>query len=207
MATLLPSSETLILPCSHHPSLATQPSPYPPLRSRTRFTSSQRRSLLRESRISLAMHVGAPLFICLPIPCFITSCLRRTLGRQRKVKCHQLPGQLKVCLRPFFHSICSTNHSRPIPSAKYSTPLACLTNSLTLSYSALYGQKLSMHVRSPRPFSPRCRVDVTLFRHHAQQATSEKKRVSTVSRRPRAYTASTQHRSVLPLSSMRQSCF
>jgi hypothetical protein len=56
-----------------------------------------------------------------------------------------------------------------------------------------------MHVRSPRPFSPRRRVDVHLFRHHAQQATSEKKRISTVSRRPRAYTANTQHRSVLLL--------
>ena len=205
MATLLPSSETLILPCSHHLSLAIQPFPYPPLRSRTRSTSSQRLSLLRESRISLAMHVGAPLFICLPLSCFITLCLWRSLGRQRKVKCHQLPGQLKVRLCPFFHFICSAKHSRSILSAKYSTPLARLTDSLTFSYSALYGQKLSMHVRSPLLFSSLRRVDVHLFRHHAQQATSEKKRISTVSRRPRAYTANTQHRSVLPLFRMRQS--
>jgi len=120
--------------------------------------------------------------------------------RQRKVKCHQLPGQPKVCLRLLFLSVCKTNHSRPIPSARYSAPLPCLTNSLTLSYSALYGQKLSMHVRSPRLFSPRRRIDVRLFRHHAQQATSEKKRTSTISRRPRAYTANTQQRSVFPLS-------
>ncbi|KAH9985531.1 hypothetical protein BJV77DRAFT_1071377 [Russula vinacea] len=57
----------------------------------------------------------------------------------------------------------------------------------------LYGQKLSMHVRSPRIFSPCRRVNGCLFRHHAQQATSEKKRISTVSRRPRAYTANAQH--------------
>jgi hypothetical protein len=140
------------------------------------------------------------IIIYLPLPCFITSCFRRPLDRQRKVKCHQLSGQPKVRLRLLFHSICSTNYFRPIPSAKYSTPLPCLTNSLTLSYPALYGQKLSMHVRSPRHFSPRRRIDLRLFRHHAQQATSEKKRISTVSRRPRAYTANTQQRSVFPLS-------
>ena len=88
--------------------------------------------------------------------------------------------------------------SRPIPSAKYYTPLHCPTDSLTLLCSALYGQKLSMHVRSPRLLFPRRRVDVYLFRHHAQQATSEKKRISTVSRRPRAYTGNTQQRSVSP---------
>jgi hypothetical protein len=143
------------------------------------------------------MHVGAPLFICLPLPCFITSCFRYPLDRQRKVKCHQLPGQPKVCFRFLFRSTCSTNRFRPTPSARYSTPaLPCLTKSLTLSCSALYGQKLSMHVRSPRLFFPCRRIDVPWFRHHAQQATSEKKRVSTVSRRPRAYTANTQQRSV-----------
>lgn len=147
------------------------------------------------------MHVGAPLFICLSLPCFIISCFRHPLDRQRKVKCHQLPGQQKVCLRFLFPFICSTNRFRPIPSARYSTSaLPRLTNSLTLSRSALYGQKLSMHVRSPRLFSPRRRIDFHLSRHHAQQATSEKKRISTVSRRPRAYTANTQERSVLPLS-------
>jgi len=153
------------------------------------------------------MHVGAPLFICLPLPCFIASCFRHPLDRQRKVKCHQLPGQPKVCLCSLFHSACSTNRFHPIPSARYSTPaLPCLTNSLTLSCSALYGQKLSMHVRSPRLFSPRRRIDIRLFRHYAQQATSEKKRITTVSRRPRAYTANTQQRSVFPFPSrMRQS--
>ena len=55
-----------------------------------------------------------------------------------------------------------------------------------------------MHVRSPRHLFPRRRIDVNLSRHHAQQATSEKKRVSTVSRRPRAYTGNTQQRFVLP---------
>ena len=52
-----------------------------------------------------------------------------------------------------------------------------------------------------RVFSPLVvELTIALFRHHAQQATSEKKRISTVSRRPRAYTANTQQRSVLPLS-------
>jgi hypothetical protein len=69
------------------------------------------------------MHVGAPLFICSPLPCFITSCFRHPLDRQRKVKCHQLSGQPKVCLCLLFYSICSTDHCRPIPSARYSTPL------------------------------------------------------------------------------------
>jgi hypothetical protein len=151
------------------------------------------------------MHVGAPLFICLPLSCFIASRFRPPPDRQRKVKCHQLPGQQKVCLCLSFLSISSTDRSRPIPSARYATPLlASLTHSLTPSYLALYGQKLSMHVRSPRPFSPCRRIDVHSFRHHAQQATSEKKRVSTVSRRPRAYTANTQHRSVLPFPSRRR---
>lgn len=96
--------------------------------------SSQRRSPHQESRISPAMHVGALLFICLPLPCFIISCFRYAFDRQRKVKCHQLPGQPKVRLRPLFLSICSTNHLRPILSAKYCAQLPCLTNSLTLSY-------------------------------------------------------------------------
>lgn len=56
-----------------------------------------------------------------------------------------------------------------------------------------------MHVRSPRIFIPRRQVNVRLFRHLAQQATSEKKRISTVNRRPRAYTANAQQRSVFPM--------
>lgn len=88
--------------------------------------SSQRRSLHQESRISPAMHVGAPLFICLPLPCFITSCFRYALVRQRKVKCHQLSGQQKVRLRPLFLSVCSTNHLRPfpVPSIALSYPVS-----------------------------------------------------------------------------------
>ncbi|KAI0269919.1 hypothetical protein BC834DRAFT_863954 [Gloeopeniophorella convolvens] len=61
--------------------------------------------------------------------------------RQRKVKCHQIPGQTKC------------QH--------------CLVKNYPCT-------------------------------HHAQQATSEKKRVSTVSRRPRAFTTSTQRSSPTP---------
>jgi len=201
MLTHQPSPFQLILPCSHHPSLATQRSPYPPLPFRTRFTNSPKLSPHQESRISPAMHVGAPSFIFahpFHISSLIASSLRPPLDRQRKVKCNQLPGQPKVCPSPSFpltNRLC-------LPSAKYATPLPPPTNSLTLPYSALYGEKLPMHVRSPRLLSPRRRVDVRLFRHHAQQATSEKKRISTVSRRPRTYTASSQHqqRSVSSLS-------
>lgn len=59
-----------------------------------------------------------------------------------------------------------------------------------------------MHVRSILPFSPRRQVNVRLFRHHAQQATSEKKRISTVTRRPRAYTSNIQQGSVFSLASL-----
>jgi len=72
---------------------------------------------------------------------------------------------------------------------------------LTLPCSALYGKELSMHVRFPA-FSPLvAKSTFVVFRHHAQQATSEKKRISTVNRRPRAYTTNAQPRSALsPLS-------
>ncbi len=73
------------------------------------------------------MHVGTPLFILLTSSRFHRLILPIPLNRQRKVKCHQLPGQPKVCLYPLTHLIFSTNRFRPIPSARYSTPLPCLT--------------------------------------------------------------------------------
>ncbi len=145
------------------------------------------------------MHVGTPLFILLTSSRFHRLILPIPLNRQRKVKCHQLPGQPKVCLYPLTHLIFSTNRFRPIPSARYSTPLPCLT---TDSY---FHTQHCMVKNYPCTsvfwlfFLSRRRVNVRLFRHHAQQATSEKKRVSTVSRRPRAYTASSQQRSVFLL--------
>jgi len=87
-------------PCSPLPSLAIQPSPCPPLQSRTRFTNSPKRSLLLESKTSPAMHVGARSTRSLVsfhtlIPRRLAS-LSRARHRQRKVKCHQVPGQLKA---------------------------------------------------------------------------------------------------------------
>ena len=58
-----------------------------------------------------------------------------------------------------------------------------------------------MHVCSLSPFSPHRHVKVHLFRHHAQQATSEKKRVSTINQHPCAYTSSIQQGLVFFLAS------
>ena len=151
MLTHQPSPSKLIAPCSHHPSPATQRSPYPLLQFRIRFTNSRRLFLHRESRISLAMHVGTPSFLCPPpFLGFIT----HHLDRQRKVKCNQLPGQLKVRHSPSFPLHVLDQPFLSFPSAKYAIPLRPSTNSLTLPCLALYGQKLSMHVRSPRLYVP-----------------------------------------------------
>ena len=61
------------------------------------------------------MHVGTPSSIYSPFPGFIA----HRLGRQRKVKCNQLPGQPKVC--PSF-SPRHTNRFFLFISAKYATP-------------------------------------------------------------------------------------
>lgn len=199
-------------PCSPPPSPAIQPSPCPPPRSRTRFTNSQKHSLRRESRTSHAMHVGARSTRSLVsfhtlIPRRLAS-LSRARHRQRKVKCHQLPGQLKARPPP------STPRcpSLTVPGAfsvsgmPLSSPVSHHAHSHILQpRTALYGEKLSVHVRtSPLFLSPvRRQVNVRLSRHHAQQATSEKKRIATVNRRPRAYTSNAQPRFVSPSPSCR----
>jgi hypothetical protein len=141
------------------------------------------------------------------IPHYLPS-LSRAPNRQRKVKCHQLPGQPKVRL-PHLNS--SSPLRSFVPGAFFQCQV-CLSFSpfshhAPLTYTcprpALYGEKLSLHVRTFPPFlSPRRQVNVrpSLFRHHAQQATSEKKRIATVNRRPRAYTSNPQQRSVFSLS-------
>jgi hypothetical protein len=199
MLTHQPSPSKLIAPCSHHPSPPTQRSPYPPLQFRIRFTNSQRLFLHRESRISLAMHVGTPSFLCPPpFPGFIT----HRLDRQRKVKCNQLPGQLKVRRSPPFPLHMLDQLFLSFPSAKYAIPLRSALHQLTHPpmLSIVWSKIIHARTFSASLWSLRRRVNVSLFRHHAQQATSEKKRISTVSRRPRAYTSNTQQRSVYPLS-------
>ncbi|KAF8490785.1 hypothetical protein F5888DRAFT_1620637 [Russula emetica] len=62
-------------------------------------------------------------------------------------------------------------------------------------------RKVKCHQLSGQPKCQHCMVKNYPCTHHAQQATSEKKRISTVSRRPRAYTANTQQRSVTYLAS------
>ncbi|KAH9161152.1 hypothetical protein EDB89DRAFT_2032283 [Lactarius sanguifluus] len=76
--------------------------------------------------------------------------------RQRKVKCHQLPGQPKcqVC--------CYSSHrTQPVLTR-------CNQHCIVKNYPCT---------------------------HHAQQATSERKRISTVNRRPRAYTTASPQQS------------
>jgi len=102
---------------------------------------------------------------------------------------------------PFLFRYRHANRAWRFPSAKYASPPVSHPRTDSHPRSALYGEKLSMHVRSVLPFSPRRQVNVRLFRHHAQQATSEKKRISTVNRRPRAYTSSIQQGSVFFLAS------
>jgi hypothetical protein len=86
--------------------------------------------------------------------------------------------------------VCTPHFPSPTPCSTY-------------SFIALYGQKLSLHVRLAFSFfQSRRQVNLHRFSHHAQQATSEKKRISTINRRPRAYTANSQQTSV-PFSSSR----
>jgi hypothetical protein len=133
--------------------------------------------------------------------------LSRPPHRQRKVKCHQLPGQLKARPLPSTPRCPSLTVPGAFPVSSMASPPLPSPITRTHTYnprSALYGEKLSVHVRtSPSFLSPvRRQVNVRLFRHHAQQATSEKKRIATVNRRPRAYTSNAQPRSVFSLSLM-----
>ncbi len=186
-----------------HPSLAIKHSSCPLLPFRIRSMNLPKHSLPRESKILLAMHVGMPISIPYPSPLFTTHLLahaRSAPDRQRKVKCHQLPGQPKV--------LCCVLSSPSVPSVSPTVHLHCFqcqvcryTSSRTCPCShirsALHSKKLPLHVRffSSHSSASLRQVNISI-RHHAQQATSEKKRISTVNRRPRAYSTNPQQRSV-----------
>jgi hypothetical protein len=141
------------------------------------------------------MHVGTPLFIAYLFQ-VSSSHPSHPAKQAEESKVSSTAWTAKSMSSPSFsphildqpfpsHSQCQVFHS------------VALSHQLTHSFIPSIVWSKIIHAR---PFSAffslsRRRVNVRLFRHHAQQATSEKKRISTVSRRPRAYTASTQQRS------------
>ncbi|KAG6830691.1 hypothetical protein H0H92_015167 [Tricholoma furcatifolium] len=81
--------------------------------------------------------------------------------RARKVKCNRLPGQEKC---------------------QVATITCKLSSGFLIAILALSIQELSLHVRL---FNPSISSSLTVYRHHIQQATSEKKRAASIGRRPR----------------------